>query len=119
MFPKKGKKLPGGLHASSCDDEFRRDLACALKKELGSTHQAIKTMMRWTGASDRTVKNWLAGTHSPSGYHLVLLAHHSDAVLVCFLIAANRSQLSIDVDWISLRIKILEFVAMMDNSRAL
>ena len=35
--------------------------------------------MRWTGASERTVKNWFAGTSGPSGEHLVAIVRHSDA----------------------------------------
>jgi hypothetical protein len=35
-------------------------IAAALVQELGTTHhQAAKTAMRWTGAHERTVKNWL------------------------------------------------------------
>jgi hypothetical protein len=55
-------------------------IAAALRRDLGSTHQAIKTVMRWTGASERTVKNWFAARSGPSGEHLVALIHHSDEV---------------------------------------
>lgn len=47
----------------------------ALQKELGQSHRAIKTVMGWTGASERSVKNWIFwGKWSvrglPGGSHL-------------------------------------------------
>ena len=88
MFPKKGNKL----HFVDADSELARKLAEALHFELGSTHQAVKTLMRGTGASERTVKHWLAATHVPSAMHLVALARHSDQVLRVFLVAAGRRE---------------------------
>ena len=35
-------------------------IAAALVADLGQTHRAIKTAMRWTGASERTVKYWMS-----------------------------------------------------------
>jgi hypothetical protein len=46
--------------------------------------------MRRTGASERTVKYWLAGERGPSGDHLIALARHSDAVLFMLLALAGR-----------------------------
>lgn len=109
MLPKKGKKL----HRAGKD--FGRTVAVALKSELGTTHQAIKTVMRWTGASERTVKHWFAGTHGPSGQHLVALAGHSDAVFTRFLQAANRHSSLVSVQLISVRSKALELVETIDG----
>ena len=47
----------------------------------GNTHRAAKTVMQWTGASERAVKYWFAGTRGPSGKHLAILVHYSDTVL--------------------------------------
>ena len=58
--------------------------------ELGPTHQAIKAAMRWTRASERTVKYWLSEERGPNGEHLILLAQHSDAVLVTIRSMAER-----------------------------
>ena len=69
---------------------YRKAVAAALRAELGPTHQAIKTAMRWTGASERTAKYWLPGERRPSGEHLILLAQDSDAVLVALLTMAER-----------------------------
>lgn len=103
MLPKKGKKLHNGRQVPDEDGKFRLAVAAALKDELGTTHQAIKTVMRWTGASERTVKHWFAGSHGPSGHHLVAIVRHSNAVLMCFLLAADRSQISVGLRWADLR----------------
>jgi hypothetical protein len=67
------------------------DLEFALKiGGLGDSHRAVKTVMQWTGASERTIKNWFAGTRGPSGEHLVLLLRQSDMVLQIFLSLAGR-----------------------------
>jgi hypothetical protein len=109
MLPKKGKKL----HRASRD--LGRMVAVALKSELGTTHQAVKTVMRWTGASERTVKHWFAGTHGPSGQHLVALASHSDAVFTRFLQAANRHSSLVGLELVSIRSKALELVEIIDG----
>ena len=90
MFPKKGNKLHRPGHGRGTGVSFSREIASALQSELGSTHQAVKTVMRWTGTSERTVKHWLAGTHGPSGHHLVQLIRNSDEVLKALLQLAGR-----------------------------
>ena len=67
-------------------------VSAALRKDLGETHRATKTVMRWTGASERTVRNWLAGTKGPSGEHLVTLIRQSEAVLEAILDHAGRER---------------------------
>src|SRR5271170_7289190 len=88
MLPKKGIVFPNGENLGS----YPQAVAYALKCELGSTHQAIKIIRRWTGAGERTVKNWLAGTSGPSGQHLVDLIRNSNDVLTVLLILAGRRQ---------------------------
>ena len=83
-------KMGTVLHLDGIPGDYRAAIALALHSELGSTHRAIKTAMRWTGASERTVKYWFAGERGPSGEHLVSLAHHSDAVLIALLVLADR-----------------------------
>jgi hypothetical protein len=46
--------------------------------------------MRWTGASERTVKHWLAGHHGPAGEYLIDLIRESEAVYEAILSAAGR-----------------------------
>jgi hypothetical protein len=62
MLPKTGKKLHGRSRASGTGDgPFEQAIAIALRSELGLTHQAVKTVMVWTGASERTVKALVRG----------------------------------------------------------
>ena len=71
MFPKTGNKL----HPRRLDSRtYARAIADALRTELGQSHRATKTLMKWTGASERTVKNWLSGAYGPSGDNLVQLS---------------------------------------------
>ena len=65
-------------------------IAGALHDQLGDSHR-IKTVARWTGASERTVKNWLAGSSGPSGEHLIALARNSDEVFDAILILTGRN----------------------------
>ncbi len=83
-------KMGTVLHLDGIPGDYRGAIALALHTELGSTHRAIKTAMRWTGASERTVKYWFAGERGPSGEHLVFFARHSDAVLIVLLALADR-----------------------------
>lgn len=94
MFPKTGKRFPdegGDLNAT-----YAARVAAILKRELGNTHQAHKTLMRWTGANERTVKNWLAGVNGPSGEHLLQLIRNSDAVFECVLQLSDRKPVLLD-----------------------
>jgi hypothetical protein len=68
-------------------------IAGALRAELGDSHRAVKSVMRWTGASERTVKNWLAGRRGPRGDYLVDLIRHSDKTLDFVLRLAGREQI--------------------------
>lgn len=72
--------------------QYAVGIAMALHTELGGTHQATKTLMRWTNANEKTVKNWMAGSSGPSGKHLVALVKHSDLALAAFLGMAGRPQ---------------------------
>jgi len=91
MFHKKGRLFPGSAPAS----DYAGTVAEALREELGQSHRAIKTVAGWTGASDRTVKNWLSGANGPSGSHLIALARRSDIVLAALLSLAGRHELMI------------------------
>ncbi len=88
--PKKGKILPSSDGGDGLEMDYVNAIARALREELGLTHQAIKLAMRWTGASERTVKYWFAGSSGPNGEHLIALARHSDLVLKVVLRRAGR-----------------------------
>jgi hypothetical protein len=85
MLPKKGIVFPNGENLGA----YSRAVAYALKYELGSTHQAVKIVMGWTGAGERTVKNWLAGISGPSGQHIVELIRRSTVSASLFLASTS------------------------------
>jgi hypothetical protein len=90
MFPKKGNLFPGENDRENDRQDYAAMIATALRTELGNSHRAIKSVMRWTGASERTVKHWLAGHHGPGGPYLIVLMRESDAVFEAVLSATGR-----------------------------
>ena len=94
-FPKKGNLLPL-RDTQVVGTAYGAVVAAAVRLELGGSHQAIKTLMRRTGASARTAKNWLSGAVGPSGAHLVELMRSSDHVFDAVLKLAGRDGGSAD-----------------------
>jgi len=92
MFPKTGNTFQSAGKKPNAQIECRDAIWIALTSELGGTHQATKTTMRWTGVSERTARNWISGTHAPAGEHLVELMRNSDAVLSAVLALAGRRE---------------------------
>jgi hypothetical protein len=97
-FPKKGKSFPkrAGAKRSGADgsgSNFAFEIASALERTLQDRNTRIKTVAGWTGANERTVKNWLSGRYGPCGAHLVVLVQHSDEVLNAVLSMAGRREL--------------------------
>jgi hypothetical protein len=110
MLPKKGIVFPNGRNLGP----YPQAVAYALKCELGSTHQAAKIIRKWTGAGERTVKNWLAGTSGPSGQHMVDLIRHSDHVLAVLLTMAGRQHICAAQKLADARNKLAETVEQID-----
>lgn len=79
-------------------DDYVLAISQALRHDLGSSAPAIKTIMRWTGASNRAAKYWLAGERGPGGWHLIQLARNSDAVLHAFLMMADRDIFEVSIE---------------------
>lgn len=115
MLPKAGTTLHDGLTGRYDSAAYAAVIAAALQGELGSTHRAVKTVRRWTGAGERTAVNWLAADNGPSGPHLVMLAHHSDAVLKAFLVMAAREQVVVDLDLVHARVELAAALAAIDR----
>ena len=95
MFPKMGKTFPDEDGRRVDRLEYQAAISAALKRELGGSHRAIKTAMKWTGASERTAKNWFAGSHGPAGEHLIELLRNSDGVAAAVLALSGRSELRV------------------------
>lgn len=91
--------------------DYRLEIAAALRRELGGSHQAIKAAMNWTGASERTAKNWLAGTHGPSGRHLIELMRHSNEVTDTVLTLCGRSEVCIALELVCLRSALIRMLS--------
>jgi hypothetical protein len=70
--------------------------------------------MRWTGANERTVKNWLAGRCGPNGDHLIQLSRHSDLVLDAFLHLAGREKAVTAKELVTLRNALAEALKQID-----
>ena len=114
MFPKKGRTFPIGRDTIT-DAEFAQVIGSALKVEFGSTRNAAKTIMKWTGVSSRTAKNWLNGTNAPSGVNLILLARESNAVLKAMMLMAERPEMSLGANLISLKRLLADTMAALDE----
>jgi hypothetical protein len=111
MLPKKGIVFPNGENLGT----YPTSIAYALRNELGTTHQATKIVMGWTGAGERTVKNWLAGNSGPNGQHLVDLIRHSDRVLEVLLVLAGRQHIAAAQRLLDVRNKLAETVELVDT----
>src|SRR3546814_1100671 len=92
MMPKKGNRFPKETEGPFAR-HFANVIGKALRDEPGLNHGVEKTIMRWTGASGRSAKNWVSGMRGPSGPHLLLLARQSDAVMEAILHLAGRGRL--------------------------
>lgn len=92
MFPKKGKFFPDRARRLGTEISYEAVIGAALREELRGRHATVKTVMKWTGASERTVKNWLAGRGGPKGPHLVCILRHSERVLAAVLQLAGRQE---------------------------
>jgi hypothetical protein len=95
-----------------------RQIALALKSELKDRNPRAKLVAGWTGASERTVKNWILGRYAPCGRHLVVLAQHSDQVLNAILSMADRRDLLLAPKVEDLRRKVFELAAIMGEPHA-
>jgi hypothetical protein len=117
-FPKKGKSFPkrdgDGCSDFNLDDRaFAMKIASALKSELKDRNSRAKLVAGWTGANERTVKNWILGRYAPCGRHLVVLAQHSDQVLNAILSMAGRQDFVLAGKVEDLRRKVFELAALI------
>ena len=117
-FPKKGKSFPksggqGGSDFSVDDHAFAMKIASALRSELKDRNSRAKLVAGWTGANERTVKNWILGRYAPCGRHLVVLAQHSDQVLNAILSMAGREDLLLARTVEDLRQKVFDLADAM------
>jgi hypothetical protein len=115
MLPKTGKLLPKGDGRGPFKLTYAAAVAAALRTELGDSHRAIKIVMKWTGASERTAKNWLTGVRGPTGEHLVSLVRHSDAVLEIILQLSGREASLVSVNLAYARSQLAQVLDSIDD----
>ena len=102
-FRNKGRKfrtknsktfLKSSVRISTIENhQFIKIMAETLQESFGGTGASVKTVMAYTGAGERTVKNWFEGKNGPNGKNLVELTRHSDSVLEAFLWMAGREDI--------------------------
>jgi hypothetical protein len=71
--------------------------------------------MRWTGANDRTVKNWLAGRCGPRGEHLLGIIRHSNMALEILLQLAGREEIIVGQALFDARNALADTLAKIDS----
>ena len=115
MFPKKGKIFPENSKDGRNELTYSTAIGRALRAELGASHRSVKTIMGWTTANERTVKNWLAGTSGPRGEHLIDIVRHSDAAFSIFLRLSGREQAKIAVGLADARCRLAVTISELDQ----
>ena len=112
-----GKTFPNssGIVVVSEDDNFTSVIAKSLHAGYGNNRAATKSLMRITGAGERTVKNWLEGKNAPNGAHLVELVRHSDEVLEGFLLLAGREEMLTLKKLVDARDRLVQIVDLIDD----
>ena len=115
-----GKTFPksSGRVAAYDGYEFAAVIAETLRETFGGTRMSVKTVMAYTGAGERTVKNWFEGKNGPNGENLVELVRHSDEVLEALLLMAGRKDILAGKLLIDTRDKLVEMLEIINQLQA-
>ena len=118
--PVSGKTFPGssGTVAASDGYEFTDVIAETLRETFGGSGKSVKTVMTYTGAGERTVKNWFEGKNGPNGENLVKLVRHSDEVLEALLLMAGREDILAGKLLVDARDRLVEMLEIIDQLQA-
>lgn len=117
-FPKTGNVFPNGAGRGGGAPSFAKLVSTALRASLRGQASSIKTVARWTGANERTVKNWFAGERAPTGDHFLGLAANPPEVLAAFLAAIHRSDCLVMAEIEEARAKVASALLALDAVRA-
>ncbi len=114
-----GKTFPksSGKVVASEGYEFAAVIAETLRETFGGTRRSVKTVMAYTGAGERTVKNWFEGKNGPNGENLVELVRHSDEVLEALLLMAGREDILAGKLLVDARDKLVEMLEIINQLR--
>ncbi len=115
--PASGKSFPNSADTVAASDgyEFAAVIAETLRGTFGGTRMSVKTVMAYTGAGERTVKNWFEGKNGPNGENLVELVRHSDEVLKALLLMAGREDILAGKLLVDARDKLVEMLEIIDQ----
>ena len=124
-FRKKGRKVrpvsgrtfprSSGTVEKSDGYDFTAVIAETLREAFGKTGRSVKTVMAYTGAGERAVKNWFEGKNGPNGENLVELVRHSDEVLEALLSMAGREDILAGKLLVDARDKLAEMLEIIDE----
>ncbi len=117
--PVSGKTFPHLFDKNIDLDEltFVRVIAHTLRRTFGGTRTSIKTVMAFTSAGERTVKNWFEGKNGPNGDNLIELIRHSDEVLEAVLLMAGREDILQGKLLVDARDELVEMIEIIDRLR--
>ena len=118
--PVSGKTFPrsSGRVGKSDGCDFTTVISETLREAFGRSGRSIKTVMAYTGAGERAVKNWFEGKNGPNGENLVELVRHSDEVLESLLLMAGREDILTGKLLVDARDKLAEMLEIIDQLKA-
>ncbi len=124
-FRKKGRKFrpdSGKTFPRSSDTVEESDgyaytavIAETLREAFGGSGRSVKTVMAYTGAGERTVKDWFEGKNGPNGENLVELLRHSDEMLEALLLMAGREDILAGKLLVDAHDKLVEMLEIIDQ----
>jgi hypothetical protein len=97
---------------------FAKEIAAALQRASAESGLQVKTVAGWTGANERTVKNWFSGQYGPSGEHLLVFARHCHEVLKTMLGIMERQDLLIALEFGDIEQRIAKLAVLMQELKA-
>jgi len=115
--PVSGKTFPSssGTVPESEVYNFTAVIAETLRHAFGGTARSVKTVMGYTGAGERTVKNWFQAKNGPNGANLIELVRHSDEVLEAVLFLSGRKEILMVKMLADTRSAVVEMLEIMDQ----
>lgn len=93
-------------------------ISLALRRASDDARVTTKTVVNWTGANERTVKNWFCGRYGPSGDHLMVLANHCDEVMEAIIRMTGRKTLLTGIRLVDLEKRLLAALALIRDIEA-
>ena len=95
--------------------DFATVISKTLRNALGGSGAVIKTVMAYTGAGERAVKNWFEAKNGPNGENLIELVRHSDEVLEAFLMLSGREEILTAKKLVDARSTLFEMLELIDR----